>query len=141
MRWLGRLPIRTKLLVAFTALASTTVVAGVVGWLSTRGTDSKVSTLLEVQIPAMQNLIEADRDLQQALVAERTMIFVSPDSDEFGKQHKVWEENLGQVVKRFGKYRALARTDKERDLVTAFDADHGKWLEQTRGAVAGRAKG
>jgi hypothetical protein len=51
----------------------------------------QVAALLEVQIPAMQHLIEADRDRQEALVAERTMIFVSPDSEEFGRQRGEWD--------------------------------------------------
>jgi methyl-accepting chemotaxis protein len=141
MRWLGRIPIRTKLFAAFAALALTTIAAGLVGWMSTRSIEQKVGVLLSVQLPAMQHLIEADRDLQQALVAERTMVFAAPGSEPFAKEHDAWEENLGQVVQRFGKYRDLAQTGEERTLIAAFDADHGAWLEQTRAAVSARSKG
>ena len=132
--------VRTKLLVAFSALAGMTVIAGVVGWVTTQRIETYVATLLDVQVPAMQHLIEADRDFQQALVAERTMVFADPASEEFARQRAAWAQNVGQVEQRFARYRALARTPAEAAIIAAFDADRAKWLEAAEATVAARER-
>jgi methyl-accepting chemotaxis protein len=83
------------------------------------------------EMPALDSLVEADRDLQQLLVAERTLMVAQPGSALYDKMVAAHAENLGQSTDRWKRYRALARTPKELELVSAYEAARSAWEKST----------
>jgi hypothetical protein len=83
------------------------------------------------EMPALDSLVEADRDLQQLLVAERTLMLADPGSKLFETMLAAHAENLAQSDARWKIYRGLARTEKEAALVQAYDTARGTWEKAT----------
>lgn len=58
-------------------------------------------------IPSTSNLYSADRDLQQALVAERTLLVTAPDSTQFANLITEHSENIQQAQSRINEFLGL----------------------------------
>lgn len=63
-------------------------------------------------VPATSTLYSADRDLQQALVAERTMHATNPSSEDFAGLMNDHAENMQQARDRVDKFYSLLPDDK-----------------------------
>ncbi len=83
-------------------------------------------------------MIEADRDLQRLLVAERSTIFANAKSELFQGLVKDYEESLKQSEKRWNKYKALKATAEEREIVPKYEEAKRKWKLITRKVIDGR---
>ncbi len=66
VKWFNNLKISTKLFLCFTAVLILLVLNGVVGYLGVRTANQKLVEISEVRLPAIDYLVEADRDLQQS---------------------------------------------------------------------------
>ncbi len=93
----------------------------------------------EVSLPSVDYLTQADRDLYQLLVAERTMIFTDVRSEDFQKLLAFYEENLGQAESRFAKYAELAQTPEEKKIIPEFRTAMEEWKAVSRQVVDARA--
>lgn len=80
-------------------------------------------------LPALDFLAEADRDMQQALVAERSLMFVRQTSEGADKIRKTYEENLQQVKSRWQKYQAIPASAGERQLWPEFERALAEWVK------------
>jgi len=132
------LKIRSKLLISFSVLILIIVLCGYIGYSSSHSIDQKLETTTDVLMPKMQLLIEADRDLQQLLVAERSMIFANAATDVFKTLVSDYETNLKQAETRFGKYAELADTPEEAKLIEEYYKLHKEWQEVSKQIVDGR---
>ena len=79
-------------------------------------------------------LVEADRDMQQALVAERSLMFLRQASDEAVAMRKDHAENLQQAMDRWGKYKAIPAGDGEKKLWGEFETAFAEWEKLTQGS-------
>ena len=75
----------------------------------------------------LYEVITADRDLQQLLVAERSMIFTDADSSMFQQFVDDYETNMKQADTRFAKYKALATLDEEMALIPGYEKARAEW--------------
>ena len=82
-------------------------------------------------IPALDKALNADRDLYQAQIAERTIASGNRDR-EFIEMHT---ENLDQVKKRISDIRALAVNQEIRNKADAFLASYTQWRPQSEALV------
>ncbi|MDQ5910309.1 MAG: hypothetical protein QG599_2405 [Pseudomonadota bacterium] len=83
-------------------------------------------------LPAVDYLVEADRDLQQALVAERSLIFMRQASNEAAAMRKTYDENLQQARSRWQKYQAIPASDEARALWPQFESALTDWEKISR---------
>lgn len=90
----------------------------------------QVSTAFTYFVPSTDFLIQADRDLQQLLVAERTLISGNLSEKETAKQWDEINANKKQFETRVGKYEALTKSDREKAVMKEFWSDHKKWEDQ-----------
>ncbi len=88
----------------------------------------------EENLPAIDSLTEIDRDLQQALVVERSLMFMRQASEDAGRMRKTYEANRQQIKERWLKYQAIPTSSKERQLWPDFEDALSKW-EKTSGEV------
>jgi methyl-accepting chemotaxis protein len=133
--------IRTKMIISFLIMIAFMVIIGMVGFSSMKVIRGHMEDIFNVRMPGIDFLIEADRDLQQLLVAERSMIFADVGSEEYKAFMGDYEENFQQSAARWGKYKALASTPEEKAILPKFDAARKKWEEVSRKVWAVRGDG
>ena len=138
MKRFGNLKVGTKLLVSFSTLIILMGLVGAIGIFSMHGIKLQLDNVFSVRLPAMDYLIEADRDLQQLLVAERSMIFTDVTSELFKELNDEYKENFGQLQERWGKFKALASTPEEKALIPVFEREMEAWSVVSARVVAGR---
>ncbi|WP_169829530.1 methyl-accepting chemotaxis protein [Desulfatibacillum aliphaticivorans] len=124
--------IRSKMIISFLVMIAFMVIIGMVGFSSMKVIRSHMQDIFNVRMPGIDFLIEADRDLQQLLVAERSMIFADVGSEEYKAFMGDYEENFQQSAARWGKYKALAFTPEEKAILPKFDAARKKWEDISR---------
>ena len=132
------LQIGYKLLLIFGLLAILLLATGIMGIYGARAINGDLQKVFNTHLPSMNLLLEADRDLQQLLVAERSMIFANVKSDEFKGLVEDYDGNLAQVKERFAKYILLAEEPEEKAIIPQFEAALKEWEPVSRKIVDGR---
>ncbi|MBI1390141.1 MAG: HAMP domain-containing protein [bacterium] len=129
--------ISTKLIVSFLMMIMLIAVTGGAGAWTTYSRQTMLNTLHLTRIPALDLLIEIDRDLQQLLVAERSLASLEPGTPDFDKQMADYEQNLGQTNDRWAQYNALDISQEDRDIAAGFDSAYAEWLPVTQQVISG----
>ena len=138
MKWFRDAKVGIKLVLGFAVMI---VMLGLIGFSGYRGVSQVQHSLDEifaVAMPSIDYLIEADRDLQQLLVAERSMMFTDTDSKLFQQFVEDYETNMQQADTRFGKYKALAASAEEQALIPAYEKARAEWEILSRQVVEAR---
>lgn len=138
MGWFRNLKIHTKLMIGFFVAMLLLAAVGFMGVMGTGTVNKTVDDALHKRLPALDYLIESDRDLQQLLVAERSMIFANVQSEVFKKLVADYDENLKQSEDRMQKYEELAETDKEKKILVEYKKARKAWEDLSRQIVDGR---
>jgi methyl-accepting chemotaxis protein len=138
MSWFRNLNIGVKLGLSFSIMILCMIVIGFTGFKTAEIIQNNLKKIFSVSLPAMDYIIEADRDLQQLLVAERSMIFTDVNSEMFKGFLADYEENMKQSEERWKKYKALATLDKELTIIAKYEKARQEWEVITRKVVEGR---
>nr|WP_320114418.1 methyl-accepting chemotaxis protein [uncultured Desulfuromonas sp.] len=135
MSFLRNLKIRTKLICGFSLMIFLLLITGYAGHSSSSHLFDNMKLFYSVELPKMDFLIEADRDLQQLLVAERTMIFADHHDGLFNALLDDYETNLTQVKERMDKFSRLSPSPRSQDLYRQFLAALQAWEPVSRQVV------
>lgn len=138
MKFFSNMTIRLKLFSGFSIILFFMVIIGLTGYQGVNNIQRHLNSIFEVRMPAIDYLLQADRDLQQLLVAERSMIFTNSKSETFQDFVKAYEKNLEQAAQRWEKYKALAATDEEKNMIAGFEAARKEWMAVSRQLVDAR---
>jgi len=130
--------IRYKLLVSYALLVALMCAIGYSGYRSTSTVMHHLDDIFAIRLPSIDKLLQTDRDLQQLLVAERSMIFANAKSDIFKKLIDEYQANLKQADERWEAYKSLSLTSEEAALVPQYEKARKEWLETSRTIVEGR---
>lgn len=141
MQALRNFTVGKKITVAFSLMIIIAMVIGVIGYSSSARINSNVDEMFTVMMPGIDYLIEADRDLQQLLVAERSMVYAETGTDLFDELLAEYEENLEQSDTRFEKYKAVHSTSEESVIISKYEAARIKWETSSRKVVDGLSSG
>ena len=135
MKIFNNLKIKDKLMVCFSINIVFMIVIGILSYASVSKIQNKLENIFLVRLPAIDYLLEADRDLHQSLIAHRTMMFTKPDSDVFDGLISDYESNKEQTVTRFGKYADLASSPAEHALTPKFFSAYEDWQNSANAVV------
>ncbi|MBU1168234.1 MAG: methyl-accepting chemotaxis protein [Proteobacteria bacterium] len=138
MNILKNIKIRVKLGIGFSLMIVFMVVIGIYAFSSLKLVQAKLDSIYSVRLHSIDYLTEADRDLQQLLVSERSMIFANVKSDVFKSLVNDYESNLKQARERFDKYKALSSGKDEKALITEYEAVRETWEAVSRRVIDGR---
>jgi methyl-accepting chemotaxis protein len=138
MQWFYHLKIKYKLLLGFSVLVAFMFVIGGNGLLTTSKIEGELDKVSHVRLPSLNYLVQADRDLQQLLVAERSLVFSSTRSKIFKELLNEYNENLQQSEDRMNKFKALTSTPEEKALVAQYEKARAEWQDISRKIVDGR---
>src|SRR3990167_4463760 len=86
-----------------------------------------LSHLHEKLIPATSFLYSSDRDLQQALVAERSLLLAEPGSETFKSFLADYEENVTQARDRVESFLALVEDEQISRLQAQYEGRRREW--------------
>lgn len=81
-----RLTVGTRLTLAIALMIAFIGAIGYSGFHGSRTTHTQLSEIFAVRLPSLDLLLEADRDLQQLLAAERTLLFTPLREKAFDEQ-------------------------------------------------------
>jgi len=98
--------------------------------------NDQVSRISNEHAPAQGFLLNADRDLQQALVAERSLLVLEPDSEGFAAQQQSHQENIQQAHDRVLRYASLVNNSTSNQLVEQYLALETQWQQSTMALVS-----
>src|SRR4030043_1718572 len=121
MRWMANLKIGARLVLGFSIMILLMVIVSFFGYRSTKNIQQNLDEIFTGRLPSIDYLIEADRDLRQLLVAERSMIFSETDSEVFKQLVQEYETKLKQSEGRWEKYKALAKTKEEKAIIPKYE--------------------
>ncbi len=97
--------------------------------------NSYLKDLYSNHLLGIDYLVEADRDLQQLLVAERSLIFSKNDPELKKGFIAAYNENMEQSETRFNKYKALNKIGNENNIVAEYEKKRTEWQESTREVI------
>ncbi|MFA5903951.1 MAG: methyl-accepting chemotaxis protein [Desulfobacula sp.] len=140
MNFFRNIRIRTKV---FSICFILLVIMSISGWLSfnsMKGIQANLADIFKVRMPGIDFLIEADRDLQQLLVAERSLVFADPDSEVYKKLLKEYDTNFTQSSDRWEKFKALSNAGEEKPFIETHDVARKEWAVSSRQVLNELAK-
>ncbi|MEG6506773.1 methyl-accepting chemotaxis protein [Nitratidesulfovibrio sp. 1201_IL3209] len=136
MKFLRQFGITTRLVVLSLLAFFFIGAAGTAGWMGARIIQQNLKDVSNIRLPGLNYLIQADRDLQQLLVAERSLLFADPaDRKAIDRLKKEYEDNLRQSDERWNKYKNLPLDDAARPLVPQYDAARAAWMPLSRAVM------
>lgn len=138
MKWFRNLKIGAKLVFGFSVMILFMGVIGLTGYRSVNSIEHYLDEIFSVRLPSIDYLIEADRDLQQLLVAERSMIFADTKSDLFKELVAEHETKLKQSDELWQKYKALPTTAEDKKIIAEYEIAREEWKAITTRVVDGR---
>ncbi len=138
MNWFKNLKIGYKMGAGFVFTILLLLVTAILGIWGTSRSHRDMEEFMRIHLPSLDYLIEADRDLQQLLVAERSMIFTDIKTEEFKGFEAAYEENMKQSHDRLQKYEALTQREEERTIFKQYLEERKIWEELSRKVVAQR---
>jgi len=135
MNVVNNAPVRVKLLVPLTLITLMLIVISVVGVTRLATLNERIDEMAQRYMLAQDNLLNADRDLQQALVAERSLLSVDSESDFFDNFEAEYLENVMQTDERVAKYAELMGDDEARAAVAEFGRLAAVWKGTSRDVI------
>lgn len=138
MQFINNIKVSVKLILGFFTMILLMVLIGGAGYRSINKINKDLNEITSIRLPIIANLVEADRDLQQLLVAERSMIFTNAKSDKFVNLIGEYENNLKQAGERWNKFKAIAESEKEKAIIPEYEKARAEWIEISRRVVDGR---
>ena len=132
MRLLPGSSIRARLLGACGGLALLTALVGGVGTWGFATMNAAFQRAANENLPAVSHLIQADRDMQRALVAQRTLMFMKSDSSAAQEQMKAHTTSVEQVATHWKAYAAFPAHAEEAKQRAEFETTHADWEKSAR---------
>ena len=138
MSKLKDLPVRSKLILAFSLIYSLGLAILWTGYFNTKTVFAYLVRLNEESLPANTLLVNIDRDLHKVLVAERSMLFADASSETFRKLQADYDENLRLSDERWARLRQMPGSPEQREIMARYERARQDWLEASRKVVAVR---
>src|SRR5690606_19727439 len=116
----NKMKLQTKIYAVVALVLVAMSVIGFVGISSTKNLGNIVENAYQTRVPSIDLILQADRDLQQALVAERSVVFSAVESPRFAQFVKEFEENVEQAEQRMKKYSEIAGSGDNEAKIKQF---------------------
>ena len=127
--------LQTKLILTLVLVVFLCAIAGLWNLSNFRWAASAFGVASREHLPALDYIVEADRDMQQALVAERTLMFLRQASEEASAKRKDHVEKIQRAKDRWSKYREIPAAEEERKVWPEFEKLFAEWEKVSREVV------
>jgi methyl-accepting chemotaxis protein len=93
----------------------------------------ETQSLSHIYLPSMNTLLQADRDLYQAVTAQWLALAVEPGSAEFRAAVADKDENIEQAVQRIKKFSEVMKiTSEMSEKLTSFNRLISAWKQASK---------
>jgi methyl-accepting chemotaxis protein len=123
--------IRRKLMVACGGLALLTGAVGAAGLWGFAKVNAAFQSVAKEGLPAVSHLVQAGRDMERAVVAERSLMFMKNDSPAAQEQLRAHAAALADSATHWDAYKAFPATPEEQKLWDEFDRARVAWVTST----------
>jgi methyl-accepting chemotaxis protein len=132
MEWFRNLKISGKLGLAFTLLILLMAFLGWAGYMNVVKVAGQMEQFYQVQLPSLDYLLQVDRDLQQLMVAERSLLATASADPRFETLVQQYEENLKQSEERWGLAKALLPAETTGAICARYEKARQAWSASSR---------
>ncbi|MFA7419012.1 MAG: methyl-accepting chemotaxis protein [Melioribacteraceae bacterium] len=133
--WFQNLKVRQKLIYTFSTVIFFLVMIGGIGLWEMSKIHSNVELMSKTHLPSVDLLIQIDRDMQQAVVAQRTMIFTATLSDNFEKLKKENDDNIKQAIERWDQFKAVVDSRVDASVIPKYETARERWIQISKRLV------
>ncbi|MDV6315628.1 methyl-accepting chemotaxis protein [Idiomarina sp. HP20-50] len=141
MGWFNNLNVRYKLLLPIVLLALVLIGIASVSMVNFKSVAGSVDKISAEHLPGLNFLLQADRDLHQAQVAERTLLSVEPGSSQQQQLIDTHNENIKQAQQRVDKFLGLTSSETEREMVADYKQKSKVWVATSEEVIELHASG
>ncbi len=134
--WLGNLSIKKKLFYSFSLMIIFLVIVAAIGVYNLQIMNGNIVSYSEVHLPSTNFLLQLDRDLHQAVVAQRTMVFTEVGTEKFTQLKKDNDENIKQAIERWEKFKAVQGELADAALIKKHEEEREKWIQVSNRIVS-----
>ena len=127
--------IRARLMAVCFGLAAMTGLVGSLGIWAFSTIDSAFQISANESLPAVDHLLQTDRDMQQALVSERSLMFMSMATPRAKEQVQAHSKKFEDAKAHWKNYTALPASAEEQKLRPAFESAFKDWEQASREVV------
>lgn len=136
MKW-NDISLRKKILVPIGLVGALMLILSALQINTLNKISSEYSQINSTYIPAIELTLNADRDMYQAQIAERS-IALGDRRDIFFSMHR---ENLDQVLDRLQRIQKMPVSNQSKSLISSAIAEFNKWRPNTEQLVASSLRG
>lgn len=127
-----RLGLRVKIALPFAITAVALVIIGMLAVNTVRNLVSDTDNIADTYLPSVSEILNGDRDLYQALVAQMAFVDAQSNNEEGANYLASFDENAGQALDRFNKAVARLEGTGVSDVARGFDAAYERWLRSAQ---------
>lgn len=127
--WYKNRKVKQKLFYAFTLIIVFLTILGGIGLRNMSVIHNNAENVAKIHLPSIDLLLQIDRDMQQALVAQRTMIFADASSEMFSDLKNECQENIQQTYERWDKFKGVLAEEIDRTLIEKYELEREKWVK------------
>jgi methyl-accepting chemotaxis protein len=127
---------RLKLALPSFVFAACTLILGFLSYFSIKQLVDDVALVVEKQLPALSVVLNADRDLYQARIAQEKFILYSQNQLSTENLLSSFNENAKQAQSRIETYKNLMSNEKVEATLSQFDEKFSAWLESSLQVIA-----
>ncbi|MBI1823327.1 MAG: MCP four helix bundle domain-containing protein, partial [Nitrospirae bacterium] len=123
--------VRLKLLFACGLLALMTGIVGSLAIWALSSSNYSFQAMVDQDVPSIIYLEQAERDMLEAQVPERSLMFMkmgTPESNAMIREH---QENIRQVEEGWEKYKSLSTSENEKKLWNPFEVAWRDWKKSS----------
>jgi len=119
--------VRARLLGACCGLSVLTALVGGAGIWGFATTNAAFQKAADENLQAVSHLAQADRDMQRALVAQRTLMFMKSDTAAAHEQVKRYMSSIEQIAEHWKAYVVVPAHAAEGKLRAEFEVAQAEW--------------
>ncbi|ODC03106.1 hypothetical protein BFW38_05660 [Terasakiispira papahanaumokuakeensis] len=131
MSWFLNLSFRWKFLLPLLIMLVLALGMATSGFLAEKRLAESIETATRLNIPTLNWVLQADRDFQQVLVAERSMLTQRVGTPRYQSLQAMHQENIEQIQQRIEMASKLNQPPEARQLLDQFWEAFPKWKQLT----------
>lgn len=141
MRTFRDLSFRLKISLPMIIITLMFLASSVASLLQSRELAANAETIVHQHLPEINYILQADRDLYQAQIAERSIIFLPAGSPSMTQYEAQFQENAQQARERVQQFFDNNSDPRWRSYAERFDTNYRQWLDLASRNVRTRLSG
>lgn len=135
MNVLNNLGLRTKIALPFLITAIALVIVGAFSVLTARNLVSDTDDIATTYLPSVSEILNGDRDLYQALVAQMTLVDQAFNSEDTADSLNDFNENAEQARRRYQESAERLKGTGISDVTQGFSSAFDRWEMSARRVI------